>query len=77
MLHRFADRASLDAWESSSQRAWSLGSAQGLVGESLPERQYEHIVKGLEEQGRSADTAEGSRPAQSTRSGHAPAGPIR
>ncbi|MCW2828473.1 MAG: antibiotic biosynthesis monooxygenase [Marmoricola sp.] len=38
MLYRFADGASLDAWESSPQRAWWLGSAQGLVGESRLER---------------------------------------
>ncbi|MCW2849313.1 MAG: hypothetical protein JWR90_3287 [Marmoricola sp.] len=38
MLYRFADRESLDAWESSSERAWWLGSAQGLVGESRLER---------------------------------------
>ncbi len=38
MLYRFADRASLEAWESSPQRDWWLGSAQGLVGESLLER---------------------------------------
>jgi antibiotic biosynthesis monooxygenase (ABM) superfamily enzyme len=38
MLYRFADHASLDAWESSPQRAWWLGSAQGLVGESRVER---------------------------------------
>lgn len=38
MLYRFADYASLEAWESSPQRAWWLGSAQGLVGESRVER---------------------------------------
>ena len=38
MLYRFADQASLDAWESSPQREWWLGSAQGLVGESRVER---------------------------------------
>jgi antibiotic biosynthesis monooxygenase (ABM) superfamily enzyme len=38
MLYRFADHASLDVWESSPQRAWWLGSAQGLVGESRVER---------------------------------------
>src|SRR5680860_1053930 len=38
MLYRFADHASLGAWESSPQRAWWLGSAQGLVGESRLER---------------------------------------
>ena len=38
MLYRFEDHASLDAWESSPQRAWWLGSAQGLVGESRVER---------------------------------------
>jgi antibiotic biosynthesis monooxygenase (ABM) superfamily enzyme len=38
MLYRFADHASLDAWESSPQRAWWLGAAQGLVGESRVER---------------------------------------
>ncbi|MET0999582.1 MAG: antibiotic biosynthesis monooxygenase [Marmoricola sp.] len=38
MLYRFADHASLEAWESSPQREWWLGSAQGLVGESRLER---------------------------------------
>ena len=38
MLYRFADQASLDSWESSPERAWWLGSAQGLVGQSLVER---------------------------------------
>ncbi len=38
MLYRFADQPSLEAWESSPQRAWWLGSAQGLVGESRLER---------------------------------------
>ena len=38
MLYRFADQAALESWESSPQRAWWLGSAQGLVGESLVER---------------------------------------
>jgi len=38
MLYRFADHASLQAWESSPQRDWWLGSAQGLVGESRLER---------------------------------------
>ena len=38
MLYRFADQTSLEPWESSPQRAWWLGSAQGLVGESRVER---------------------------------------
>ncbi len=38
MLYRFADQTSLELWESSPQRAWWLGSAQGLVGESRLER---------------------------------------
>ncbi len=38
MLYRFDSPASLGAWEASEQRAWWLGSAQGLVGESLRER---------------------------------------
>ncbi len=38
MLYRFADQASLEAWESSPQRDWWLGAAQGLVGESRVER---------------------------------------
>jgi antibiotic biosynthesis monooxygenase (ABM) superfamily enzyme len=38
MLYRFADHASLETWESSPERAWWLGSAQGLVGESRLER---------------------------------------
>ena len=38
MLYRFDSAASLGAWEASDQRAWWLGSAQGLVGESLRER---------------------------------------
>jgi antibiotic biosynthesis monooxygenase (ABM) superfamily enzyme len=38
MLYRFADEESLAAWEASPQRAWWLGAAQGLVGESHVER---------------------------------------
>jgi antibiotic biosynthesis monooxygenase (ABM) superfamily enzyme len=38
MLYRFADGASLAAWEASPQRQWWLGAAQGLVGESRLER---------------------------------------
>lgn len=38
MLYRFADSASLRAWEASDQRRWWLDSAQGLVGESRLER---------------------------------------
>jgi antibiotic biosynthesis monooxygenase (ABM) superfamily enzyme len=38
MLYRFADGASLAAWEASPQRQWWLGAAQGLVGESRVER---------------------------------------
>ena len=38
MLYRFSDQDALAAWESSPQRAWWLGSAQGLVGESRVER---------------------------------------
>ncbi len=38
MLYRFDSAESLGAWEASDQRAWWLGSAQGLVGESLRER---------------------------------------
>ena len=38
MLYRFADEASLAAWEESRQRQWWLGAAQGLVGESKVER---------------------------------------
>lgn len=38
MLYRFRDHASLEAWQSSPQREWWLGSAQGLVGESRLER---------------------------------------
>lgn len=38
MLYRFADHGSLETWESSSEREWWLGSAQGLVGESRLER---------------------------------------
>ncbi len=38
MLYRFADEASLTAWEESSQRRWWLGAAQGLVGASKVER---------------------------------------
>ena len=38
MLYRFTDHASLERWESSPQREWWLGSAQGLVGESRVER---------------------------------------
>ena len=38
MLYRFDSAESLGRWEASDQRAWWLGSAQGLVGESLRER---------------------------------------
>ena len=38
MLYRFDSAESLGGWEASDQRAWWLGSAQGLVGESLRER---------------------------------------
>ena len=38
MLYRFDGPASLAAWEASDERAWWLGSAQGIVGESLRER---------------------------------------
>ena len=37
MLYRFDSDASLAVWEASPQRAWWLGSAQGLVGESRRE----------------------------------------
>jgi len=37
MLYRFDSDASLAVWEASSQRAWWLDSAQGLVGESRRE----------------------------------------
>jgi antibiotic biosynthesis monooxygenase (ABM) superfamily enzyme len=57
MLYRFDSEASLGAWEASDQRAWWLGSAQGLVGESLRERRtgiegwfdepHEHDVEDL------------------------------
>jgi antibiotic biosynthesis monooxygenase (ABM) superfamily enzyme len=38
MLYRFDSDASLAGWEASPQRAWWLGSAQGLVGEARRER---------------------------------------
>lgn len=38
MLYRFSDDTSLAAWEASDQRAWWLGAAQGLVGQSRVER---------------------------------------
>ncbi|MGA8210054.1 MAG: antibiotic biosynthesis monooxygenase [Nocardioidaceae bacterium] len=38
MLYRFDSDRSLSVWEASPQRAWWLGSAQGLVGESRRER---------------------------------------
>jgi antibiotic biosynthesis monooxygenase (ABM) superfamily enzyme len=57
MLYRFDSSESLSAWEASDQRAWWLGSAQGLVGESLRERRtgiegwfdepHEHDVEDL------------------------------
>lgn len=37
MLYRFDSESSLAAWEASEQRAWWLGSAQGIVGESRKE----------------------------------------
>jgi len=38
MLYRFDSASSLASWEASSQRAWWLESALGLVGESRTER---------------------------------------
>jgi uncharacterized protein len=38
MLYRFADESSLAGWESSPQRQWWLGAAQGLVGDHKVER---------------------------------------
>ncbi|MDT9593474.1 antibiotic biosynthesis monooxygenase [Nocardioides zeae] len=38
MLYRFASPEALAAWESSPQRAWWLGAAQGLVGEFRVQR---------------------------------------
>jgi antibiotic biosynthesis monooxygenase (ABM) superfamily enzyme len=37
MLYRFDSPRSLASWEASDQRAWWLGAAQGLVGESRKE----------------------------------------
>lgn len=37
MLYRFDSERSLARWEASEQRAWWLGSAQGIVGESRRE----------------------------------------
>lgn len=57
MLYRFDSSASLATWEASEQRTWWLGSAQGLVGESMRERRtgiegwfdepHEHDVQDL------------------------------
>ena len=38
MLYRFADAESLAEWERSPERAWWVGSAQGLVEEAREER---------------------------------------
>jgi uncharacterized protein len=38
MLYRFDSEESLGGWEASEQRAWWLGSAQGIVGESMREQ---------------------------------------
>lgn len=38
MLYRFADAASLDAWEKSPEREWWVASAPGLVEQSRQER---------------------------------------
>ena len=38
MLYRFADAESLAAWEGSSERAWWVASAQGLVEDARAER---------------------------------------
>ncbi|MEO6471295.1 MAG: antibiotic biosynthesis monooxygenase [Aeromicrobium sp.] len=38
VLYRFSGSAALEAWEASDQRAWWLGAAQGLVGESHMEK---------------------------------------
>lgn len=37
MLYRFESEEALARWEASEQRAWWLGSAQGIVGESRRE----------------------------------------
>ncbi|WP_100343933.1 antibiotic biosynthesis monooxygenase [Compostimonas suwonensis] len=38
MLYRFADAASLDAWENSSERSWWVQSAMGMVEDTRTER---------------------------------------
>lgn len=38
MLYRFSDEAALDRWQRSSQRAWWLASALGLVEETRVEK---------------------------------------
>ncbi|WP_207457345.1 antibiotic biosynthesis monooxygenase [Herbiconiux sp. SYSU D00978] len=38
MLYRFADAASLEAWERSPERAWWIASAHGLVEDARAER---------------------------------------
>ena len=38
MLFRFADDASLAAWQASPERAWWVGSAQGLVEDARSEK---------------------------------------
>ena len=38
VLYRFSGAEALDAWEASDQRAWWLGAAQGLVGDSHMEK---------------------------------------
>ena len=38
VLYRFSDSAALSAWEGSSERAWWLGSARGLMTETRAER---------------------------------------
>ena len=38
MLYRFDSEDSLDRWQASPQRAWWLGAAQGIVGDSRVEK---------------------------------------
>lgn len=57
VLYRFSDAVRLAAWERSDQRAWWLGSAQGLVEETRTEKRT-----GIEGWFEPADTVEVAAP---------------
>jgi antibiotic biosynthesis monooxygenase (ABM) superfamily enzyme len=63
VLYRFSGSAALHAWETSERRAWWLGAAQGLVGESHVERRTG--IEGWFDEPSSADVQDLRPPAPS------------